>query len=134
MNSNQDHNQIDSIVTKDNKPTLVKEIILWWERKRLIYNLLIIALSVFSIWQYWDYPMRSIIGGKQIIINAIVFIFGANLFYSLGWLLGIANHYLFKTEYTSREKKWILFVLGTLFSLVWTTFYFVVVFDVLFAD
>ncbi|EPR71719.1 hypothetical protein ADIWIN_3166 [Winogradskyella psychrotolerans RS-3] len=63
-------------VTSDTLP--LKEMILWWEKRRLIFNVLIIGLSVFSIYSYWDYPMRSIIGSNQIIRNAIIFIFGAN--------------------------------------------------------
>ena len=109
--------------------------ILWWEKRRLVYNILIIGLSVFSLYSYWDYPMRKIIGNEQVIINTIVFIFGANLFYTLSWGLGIINYHITgKTYISSKKRRWILFILGTIFSLIWTSLNFTIEFDVLFAD
>jgi len=120
--------------TEASKHSVVKAIIIWWKKRRLIFNALIIALSVFLIYSFWDYPMRKIIGGNQIILEAFIFIFGANLCYTFGWIFGIANHYVFKTKHTSNTMKWILFSLGTILSLIWTNFHFVFKFDILFAD
>lgn len=127
-------NIIDASSTKKSEASIVKDMIVWWEKKRLIYNILIIGLSLFLMIDFWDHPMRSIIGTRQIVWNAFVFIFGANLFYTLGWGLGVVSHYIFKTKGLNNTSRWILFVLGTLFSIVWTVFYFVVEFDVVFAN
>lgn len=78
--------------------------------------------------------MRAIIGEQQIIINAIVFVFGANLFYTLSWISGMLYYYYHDKKYISNTtKRWMLFILGTLFSLMWTSFNFALEFDVLFA-
>lgn len=133
MKQEEQQNIIDAHKTNTPEKSIVKEMILWWEKKRLIYNVLIIGLSIFLMYDFWDYPMRSIIGTRQIVWNTIVFVLGANLFYTSGWGLGVISHYLFKTNGLNNTGRWILFVLGTLFSLVWTIIYFVVEFDVLFA-
>jgi hypothetical protein len=117
------------------KHSSVKEMIIWWERKRLIYNILILGLSIFSMYSYWDYPMRHIKGSQQIILNSTVFIIVANLFYTLSWISGAFVYYATnKTLISDRKKRWILFILGTIFSLFWTNLNFVIEFDVLFAD
>ncbi|MBU2927290.1 hypothetical protein [Winogradskyella psychrotolerans] len=119
---------------EESKHSVAKDIILWWEKKRPIYNALIMTLSIFLIYSFWDYPMRKIIGGTQIILETLIFIFGANVCYSFSWILGIGNHYVFKAKSTSQTFKWILFILGTILSLIWTNFHFVLKFDVLFAN
>jgi hypothetical protein len=118
----------------DSKVPTLKEMILWWEKKRIIYNILIVALSIFSIYSYWDYPMRSIIGNKQIILQAIVFVIGANLGYTISWMSGVVYYYATnKTYISSKRKRWILFILGAIFSLLWTNWFYLILFDVLFA-
>lgn len=109
-----------------------KEMILWWEKRRLIYNALIIGLSTYLIYDFWDYPMRAMKGGAEIIINSIIFIFGANLFYTLGWGIGVIGIRFFKSKGLTNTGRWIVFIIGTIFSLVWTNFHFVMEFDVLF--
>ncbi|NQY31062.1 MAG: hypothetical protein HRT69_16545 [Flavobacteriaceae bacterium] len=134
MKQDENHNTIETPKTAFTDPSPVKEIILWWEKRRVIYNVLIVGLSIFSIYSYWDYPMRTIKGGDQIIIDAIVFIFGANLLYTMGWGFDILMPCLFKEKGLTNKSKWFLFILGTLFSLAWTNSYFLIEFDVLFAD
>jgi hypothetical protein len=112
----------------------VKEIVRWWEKKRLIYNGVIIGFSVFLMYSFWDYPMRSIIGTYQVIWNAIVYIIIANLFYTSSWGLELFRIYVLKTNGLSNNSKWVIFVLGALFSLLCTNINFVLEFDVLFAD
>jgi hypothetical protein len=129
-------NLSDTVIRKTTvfEQSHIKDMIIWWEKRRLIYNVLVIALSIFSIYSYWDYPMRTVIGSEQIIINAIVFVLGANLFYTLSWGSGIISYYSIDKKYaSSNRKRWIFFTLGTIFSLILTNWHFVIEFDVLFA-
>lgn len=114
--------------------SIVKEMILWWEKRRVIYNVLILGLSALLLYDFWDYPWRKIVGGQIIILDAIQFIVILNVFYTSSWGLGVVSHYLFKTKGLNSRGRWILFVLGTLASIVITDFYFVFAFDVLFAS
>lgn len=133
MKQDKNHSTIETPERVINKEISKKEMILWWEKRRLIYNVFLIGFSALLIYNFWDYPMRTIIGSEQIISNAIVFVFGANLFYSLGWGLEILRHNLYKANGLNKNKRWTLFTLGTFFSLIWTNQYFVIEFDVLFA-
>ncbi len=120
-------------VLTEPKQSVVKEMILWWEKRRLLYNAFLIIPATLLIIHFWNYPMRTIIGGDHIILDVVLLIFGANVFYTLGWGFGVVNYYLFKSSGLSDWIRWSFFVLGTLFSLLWTTFYIVIKFDVLFA-
>mgnify|MGYP000147359584 CR=1 FL=1 len=57
--------------------------------------------------------------------------YGDILFFSAHVSSGASR--LFGTNGLSNWLRWSFFVIGTLFSLVWTIFYFVIKFDVLFA-
>lgn len=133
MKEEQPQNIIDAPKTITSEVSVVKEMIVWWEKKRIIYNVIIIGLSVFLMYDFWDYPWRKIVGSQNVIIDAIKFIFIANVFYSLSWGLGVLSHYLFKTKGLNKTGRWILFVLGIFISVVITDLYFVFAFDVLFA-
>lgn len=119
--------------TKKTNSYSLKETILWWEKKRLIFNLLIIGFSAFLIYSFWDYPMRSIIGSGAIITKAVLLILFMNLCYTIGWGVELLAHLLIKSEPFNNSLKWFLFGLGTLMSLVLINFYFAMEFDVLFA-
>jgi hypothetical protein len=127
------HNIIDAPKQNTSEISVVKEMIIWWEKRRIIYNIIIIGLSAFLMYDFWDYPWRKIVGGVTIILEAIVFIFIANAFYTLSWGFGVLRHNLFKTKGLHKTGRWILFILGTGISIVITNMYFVIAFDVLFA-
>lgn len=113
--------------------SVVKEMIQWWEKKRLIYNLIIVSLSIFLIYSFWDYPARKIIGGFTLIVEGFVFIIMANVFYCLSWALGVAGHYAYKRRGSTIAGRWFYFIIGMLFSILATNLYFAMQFDVLFA-
>ncbi|WP_053990655.1 hypothetical protein [Mangrovimonas sp. TPBH4] len=78
--------------------------------------------------------MRSILGEDVIVKDAIVFVIGANLCYTLSWLLEMVYQGFHDgVKYSSHRVRWALFILGSMFSMVWTNYYFVIGFDVLFA-
>lgn len=124
----------DTISETPSKRSDIKEMIRWWEKNRLIYNAFIIGFSGFLITEFWTYPMRGIKGGTQIILDGIIFTIVLNVFYTSSWLLGAVSHLLFKTTNLTNSGRWTIFVFGTLFALFLTNFYYVFVFDVLFAD
>ena len=130
---NEQKDIIDSPDSVSPETSEVKEMIQWWEKRRVIYNIIIIGLSVFLIYDFWDYPWRRIVGGHIIIFDAFKFIFIANAFYTLSWGVGALAYYTFKYTGLSNIGRWILFSLGTFFSIILTDLYFVFEFDVLFA-
>jgi len=115
------------------KTSVIREMIVWWERKRAIYNLIIVGLSIFLLYDFWDYPWRKIVGAHEIIIDAFQFSIVMNVLYTLGWGLGVLSHFLFKTGELNPTGRWLFFTGGTLLSIIFTFFYFVILFDALFA-
>lgn len=107
--------------------------ILWWEKKRLIYNVIAIAAILFSLYSFWDYPMRGIIGEGQIIINSVLILIFVNVLYTAGWGLEVGSHYFFETKGMNPMLRWLLFIIGTTITVFALNFYFALEFDVLFA-
>lgn len=78
--------------------------------------------------------MRSIIGTQGVILNAFIFIFFANIFYTSGWGIEVIGLHFFKTKGLSNTSRWTLLVLGTIFTLISTLVYYTAEFDIMFAD
>jgi hypothetical protein len=108
-------------------------ILLWWEKKRWLYNLFICFWIVFINIENWDYPMREIIGTKTIILENFYLLIACNIAYAAGWALELFFFYFLSKQTFHVIFKWVLFVLGTLFSLFIILFYLGFLFDVLFA-
>lgn len=77
--------------------------------------------------------MKTINGELNIILNSILFIFGANIFYTLGWATEVVFLRAYKIDRFSNIMRWILFLIGTFISLIWTNMHYAIEFDVLFA-
>jgi len=103
----------------DTELARLKEMIVWWEKKRIIYNVLIIGFSAFCLYTYWSYPTLKMIGGQQAILNTLVFIFGANVCYTVSWGSGIINYFFISKNYvSSKRRRWTFFILGTFFFII----------------
>ncbi len=133
MNTEKNNILIDNEVKRPEQ-SVVRETILWWERRRYIYNIIVVGFSICLIYAYWNYPMRSIIGTKDIIKEFVFYTICLNLGYSLGWMSGLLMHYVYKTESQSEVYRWALLIVGTLFSLIVVLLGYTFLFDVLFAD
>ena len=99
-----------------------KDIVSWWERKRKLYNVLLILLCVYIVYDdyYTNYRPEEYydVSGEVFII--LFWLFGANIFYTAGAGLELAfKHYGIQT---SIGLRWVLFGMGLLFSLVWTAY------------
>ena len=120
---------------KDNekRASTIKEVILWWEKKRVLFNLLVIAMMTWCIYDMLNLPMVKITGTNQIILESLIYLLVANLFYSLGWGIEVLGHSFLNTRRLNAAEKWSLFAFGTLMTLTWTFFYYGFLFDAMFA-
>lgn len=106
----------------------ILDMVKWWEKKRLYYNLVVVGISVFTIWGLWS--KAFVAGGPQsVILTLITHIVGANLFYCSGWGIGILRFYYFKGEHMPNQARWLLFIAGTGVSFIYSWLYFVMLFD-----
>ena len=87
----------------------------WWERRRLLYNVLLFGVEFFvSISHYKNLLAFGVVSGiiQTIIVNII-----ANAFYSMGWGVEVLATYYFEHIKFTETSRRILYVLGLLFSL-----------------
>ena len=93
----------------------------WWERKRLVFNLTIIAIIVYEVFFFWEETVRF--GIIDAIIGSIAYIIAANVFFSIGWGLNVLIVFYKLTFLSSYEKyKMAFLVVGVLFSILVTAF------------
>tara|TARA_R100001369_G_scaffold31716_3_gene56245 strand:+ start:234 stop:581 length:348 start_codon:yes stop_codon:yes gene_type:complete len=96
----------------------LKSNIKWWESKRWIYNIAVGIFGVFGIYDgisrgeyYWTIDDT---------LGIIIWGIGANIFYSLGVLLEIFDWYYLKNKIGIKRFRMIFFIVGLLFSCLWT--------------
>ena len=124
---------IDQTDASSDSQNTYRKIILWWEKKRWLYNLIICSWIVFINIENWDYPMREILGTKIILLENFYLLIACNIAYTAGWGLELFFYYFLSKQTFHVIFKWVLFVLGTLFSLFIILFYLGFLYDVLFA-
>lgn len=96
------------------QPSPLKSIVLYWEKMRLLYNVILGGIGILTILltdmlNYW--PIAGLLGG------AIIYGIAANLVYSLGPYLNIVGVTIFEMN-TAPWRP--LFYLGLIFSAVLT--------------
>ncbi len=111
----QENEILDSNFNEEKSIKLL-EAVSWWERKRLIYNALLLSVELLVMFSYLDalkiFGIENAIG-QTIFVNII-----ANVFYSSGWGIEILGVYYFKKFTLTNTIRMILFVIGLLFSLL----------------
>lgn len=101
--------------TDDNRPWI--KIILWWEFRRILYNFLLIVFGIVSLtilsfivkdlWSFFSPPIFFFIWTG-------LFLFLANVFYTLGWIFQLITRYS-SNNFINRIRTNI-FIYGLLFS------------------
>ena len=99
----------------DNRPWI--KIILWWEFRRILYNFLLIVFGIFSLTilsfivkDLWSFFSPSIF----FFIWTGLFLFLANVFYTLGWIFQLITRYS-SNNFINRIRPNV-FIYGLLFS------------------
>ena len=89
----------------------------WWEKKRLKYNLILISFTILMILLRSEVPNG--IRSYQDYIIVFFWIFGANIFYTIGWALEVLLNYYFKFNFFKTNTRRAFFILGSIFSVAW---------------
>ncbi len=102
----------------------------WWEKNRKWYTLVVVITMIAAIGYDKFVVSQDRISGimtlDTIVINLIVWTFGANIFYSLGFgIEAVLNHYL-KNPLGPGYRILALFS-GTVFSILWTLTFFTMI-------
>jgi hypothetical protein len=88
----------------------------WWEKRRLVYNLIIGSTGILCIFILSLLPFLSIIDLFGVILYGII----ANMFYSLGFLIEVATKHYFRSKIDFTEKRKALFGIGLILSILIT--------------
>lgn len=86
----------------------------WWEKKRLIYNA---ALILAFIIIYMKHNNSSL---QLDLMDAMIWLIGANLFYTLSWAFEVLYIRKFNKALLNNTTRYAVFIIGTLFSMWWT--------------
>jgi len=91
----------------------------WWERKRFLYNLIIVGLELAIISFFWEGTKRF--GIQNAIFGSIAYTVVANIFYSMGWGINVLAYY-YKLDFlkTLDKLKLFFFIMGLSVSIVVT--------------
>ena len=92
----------------------------WWEEKRINFNLTLISLSLLMIFYdqyFWqpNYIKPTLLEQLRILV---IWVVGANIFYSLG--LGVDLSIQYYRKKSSEVIRRIFYILGLIFSILWT--------------
>jgi len=90
----------------------------WWESKRLLFNICIISVELFSCLLYLEGTISF--GYEEAIYWSIAFTLVGNIFYFIGWILEFLSK-VFDIWVKSFEdsRKYFLFI-GIIFSMIVT--------------
>lgn len=103
---------------------VIFEILGWWEKKRLLFNLIIlgmVGLAAIPYIVYYSFGSSRVFSGAFLIQSILYFIF-INAAYCAGWGIQCLRYYYSKTQPESDVLNFILFTLGTLFTAFVTYF------------
>lgn len=89
----------------------------WWEKKRIIYNLIALTGGLLVYFLRSEVPNGISPFDNYFVI--VFWLFGANIFYTCGWGSEILLNYYFKIRFWSDRFRMTCFILGSLFSFCW---------------
>lgn len=87
----------------------------WWESKRLLYNLALLVGAFLA------YAITGTSSKEFSVVLSIIWFFGANVFYTMSWSFEILFFKFFRKYPFNKTTRKILIVIGSLFSIWWTT-------------
>jgi hypothetical protein len=103
----------------DNESNEIYASINWWERKRLVFNLILIGVEILIISFFWRGAIQFGIGNT--IFWSIAYTIAANIFFSIGWGISVLiDYYNLKFLKNIEKLRMFFFILGILFSIFLT--------------
>lgn len=108
---------IDNELSESPKDVILG-IMRWWEKKRLIFNLIMIGIVSLAVGVYlFKRPnnFSHIFNGIFFVQSLFYFVF-INVCYCAGWGIQLLGYYYFNIQYDSKALDYTLFGIGSLFT------------------
>jgi len=86
----------------------------WWEKKRWIFNL-IILLSIFIL-ALQKFSMVEKMGLRIFLVTTLLYLLIGNIFFSLGWVIELLIKFLIPKINFSNNYRTFFLLIGLLFS------------------
>lgn len=99
------------------KSSFTMNMVRWWEKKRLLFNLLIVSITTLILTWLWE-GVGPFISGEALIFDTFWMIVWCNILYTIGWAGGILRDYYLKADPFSNTGRWLLFAAGTIFTVL----------------
>ena len=100
----------------------MEESVRWWEKKRLVYNLITLSGGLLVFFLSSQVP-NGLSPNDFYQIHPYLFLgimlFGANLFYCCSWGAEVLLNYYFKLPFFSKTLRLFFFIGSSLFSFCW---------------
>lgn len=90
----------------------------WWERKRIIYNTVII-LTIIGVY-FYAYGTPYFIYRSSFISDSIMWLVVANIAYTVGWIGELFVRFWIRAGAFPAVIRWIFFVIGGVISIFFT--------------
>lgn len=112
---------LEDNVSEETSDGKIVALVKWWERKRIIYNILVGITGLLGLYLFW----RQVILSEPVFVISGVICYGiaANCCYFLGWMIEVLLITFFpRLAANGLEKKGrvILFLIGVIFSVFLT--------------
>jgi len=110
------NNLLDFTPPDEAKGKDFSEIVRWWEKKRLLFNILIAICGLVNI--ILSHKFKT-----KFIVPSIFYGIAANIFFSTGILLEAWDNYYFNGRIHTKNYRLPIFIIGVLFSAFITLIY-----------
>jgi hypothetical protein len=97
-----------------------KEIIRWWEQRRIFYNAVMLAAGFVTIILAISLGEINFTDIPNALPPILIFAFSANLFYTLGWMIEIVCRKLIPEKEFVQKAGPVLFISGIILSVFFT--------------
>lgn len=115
-----DNDLIDIDQENESPNDLAMNLIRWWERWRLPYNIFVIVIQgalLFLFISKHSYGTRHF---PELLIFSLIYLFILNLCFCLGWGVPLLFYHYFKLKPTSKSSRIVLLILGTILTFILT--------------
>lgn len=116
-----DDHLIDNELNEIPKDT-IREIMSWWERKRLLFNLIIVGIALLVLIPNLIAGSLYIAVDLGILIRSAIYLIFINCCYCAGWGTQLLRYYYFNFQNDSNALDYVLYTIGTLFTGLFTYF------------
>ena len=97
-----------------------KEVIRWWEQRRIFYNAVMLAAGFITIMLALLLNEIAFIELVNVLPPVLIFAFSANLFYTLGWMIEIVcRKFITEKDFVQKAGP-VLFIAGISLSVFFT--------------